>query len=128
MEDRFRSIALHDGRYSPEAIRFLLEGLEYAIEISGRGQLKGQARHVTGVEVLLGLRKFARELFGPLAPQVWRSWGVREPIDWGHIVFLLVDNGILSRQETDSIEDFRTDLDYEAEFVESYEVQLPTRL
>ena len=25
MEDRFRSIALHDGRYSPEAIRFLLE-------------------------------------------------------------------------------------------------------
>ena len=128
MEDRVRAIALEDGRYSPEAIRFLLEGLEYAIEISGRGQLKGQARHVTGAEVLLGLCRFAKELFGPLTPQVWRSWGVHQPIDWGHIVFLLVDSGILSRQESDSIEDFRTDLDYEQEFGEGYEVKLPLRL
>lgn len=128
MEDRVRTIALEDGRYAPEAIRFLLEGLEYAIEISGRGQLKGQARHVTGTEVLAGLQRFAKELFGPLTPQVWRSWGVNQAIDWGHIVFLLVDSGILSRQESDSIEDFRTELDYEQEFVEGYELQLPLRL
>lgn len=128
MDDRVRIIALRDGRYSPEAIRFLLDGLEYAIELSGRGQLKGQARHVTGREVLLGLQRFARDLFGPLAAPVWRSWGIRQPLDWGHLVFLLVEHGILSRQDTDTIEDFRTELDYDAEFVEGYEFELPARL
>ncbi|MHC4263845.1 MAG: Minf_1886 family protein [Planctomycetota bacterium] len=128
MEDRVRSIALADGRYSPEAFRFLLEGLERAIELSGRGALKGQARHVTGREVLAGLIDFARGTFGPLAAQVWRSWGINEPIDWGHVVFLMVDSGLLSRQDSDSIEDFRQDLDFEDEFVADYRVDLPSRL
>ncbi|MEO0650512.1 MAG: Minf_1886 family protein [Planctomycetota bacterium] len=128
MEDRVRAIALADGRYSPEAFRFLLEGLERAIEISGRGALKGQARHVTGREVLVGLIDFARATFGPLAAQVWRSWGIQEPLDWGHVVFLMVDNGLLSRQDSDSIEDFRQTLDFDQEFVDGYRVELPTRL
>jgi len=127
MDERVRTIALRDGRYSPEALRFLLEGLEYAIELSGRGSLKGQARHVTGKEVLAGLQRFASELFGPLAPQVWRSWGVSKTIDWGRIVFMLVENGILSQQESDSIEDFESDLDYDQEFVAGYRVELPAR-
>ncbi|QDU67406.1 Minf_1886 family protein [Engelhardtia mirabilis] len=128
MDDRFRSIALRDGRYAPEAVRFLLEGLDYAMKLSGRGSLKGQARHVSGKEVLLGLQRFAGETFGPLTPQVWRTWGVKQTIDWGRIVFLLVENGILSQQESDRIEDFESDLDYEREFVEGYRVDLPTRL
>ena len=102
--------------------------LERAIELSGRGALKGQARHVTGREVLVGLVDFARATFGPLAAQVWRSWGIQEPLDWGHVVFLMVDNGLLSRQDSDSIEDFRQTLDLEAEFVDGYRVELPTRL
>jgi uncharacterized repeat protein (TIGR04138 family) len=128
MEDRIRSIALGDGRYAPEAFRFLLEGLERAIELAGRDALAGQARHVTGREVLAGLVDLARSSFGPLTPQVWRSWGVRETLDWGHVVFLLVDNGLLSRQESDSIDDFRSDLDLDAEFVRDYRPELPSRL
>lgn len=128
MEDRIRSIALADGRYAPEAFRFLLEGLERAIELAGRDALAGQARHVTGREVLAGLVDLARSSFGPLTPQVWRSWGVREALDWGHVVFLLVDNGLLSRQDSDSIDDFRATLDLEGEFVRDYRPELPSRL
>lgn len=71
------------------------------------------------------MRAYATQLFGPLAAAVWRSWGVRETIDWGRIVFLLVEEGMLNRQETDSIEDFRAGFDFEEVFVRQYRVPLP---
>ena len=72
------------------------------------------------------MREHAREAFGPLAPQVWRSWGVHETIDWGHIVFLLVDAGLLNRQESDTLDDFRDGFDYEEAFVKDYKPRLPS--
>ena len=123
-----RRLSREDGRFRAEAFVFLFESLEPAVKLAGRDDAQGSDRHITGQELVAGLRQEATRLFGPLAAQVWRSWGVRSTLDWGHIVFLLVDSGILSRQESDSIEDFRTDLDYEQEFGEGYEVKLPLRL
>ncbi|QDU84907.1 hypothetical protein Pla163_20260 [Planctomycetes bacterium Pla163] len=128
MEDPLRKLALADGRYSPDAFRFLLEGLEEAIAHTGRAEKEGPERHVTGREVLVGLVARGRRTFGPLGGRVWRSWGVHAAIDWGRIVFLMVDNGMLNRRESDSIEDFRADLDFDAEFVEAYELELPETL
>ena len=128
MEDPLRKLALADGRYAPEAFRFLLEGLEEAIQHTGRAEKEGPERHVTGREVLEGLVVRGRSLFGPLTARVWRSWGVRAPIDWGHVVFLMVEGGMLNRRESDSIEDFESDLDFDREFVERYEPQLPDAL
>lgn len=79
---------------------------------------------MTGGEVLEGMRAHALELFGPLAAQVWRSWGVRETLDWGRIVFLLVDAGLLKRQETDTIEDFKDGFDLDEAFVRHYQPRL----
>lgn len=93
-----------------------------AVKLAGREGAKGLERHVTGQEVLSGLREHARELFGPLAKAVWNSWGVRDTLDWGRIVFLLVENNLLSRQESDSLEDFRDGFDFEQEFVRAYRV------
>lgn len=128
MEDPLRKLALADGRFAPEAFRFLLEGLEEAIAHTGRSEKEGTERHVTGREVLVGLVERGRRTFGPLGAQVWRSWGVNAAIDWGRIVFLMVDNGMLNRRESDSIEDFSSDLDFETEFVEAYELELPESL
>lgn len=128
MNDRLRNLALQDGRFSPEAYRFLLDGLEHAIRLAGRAQKEGVERHVTGNEVLAGLIEYARNSFGPLAAQVWRSWGLTETLDWGRIVFVLVDNELLSRQEEDRMEDFQSDLDFDRLFVEEYEVRLPNQL
>jgi len=93
--------------------------------MAGKERAEGTARHVTGQEVLAGMRAHALLLFGPLAGHVWRSWGVRETLDWGHIVFLLVEKGLLNRQETDTIEDFRAGFDFDQAFVREYEVSLP---
>lgn len=117
-------LALKDGRYSPEAFRFLYEALPSAIRLAGKEKAEVAERHVTGQEVVAGLRALATQNFGPLAAAVWRSWGVRETLDWGRIVFLLVENGHLNRQESDTIEDFRTGFDFDDVFVHQYRVPL----
>jgi len=71
------------------------------------------------------MRAYASEIFGPLAAQVWRAWGVHEALDWGRIVFLLVDEGMLNRQDSDTLDDFRTDFDFERAFVDAYRPRLP---
>lgn len=128
MNDPLRKLALRDGRYAPEAYAFLFESLEHAVKLAGRETAEGVERHVTGQELLAGLREHAGELFGPLAAEVWRRWGVRESLDWGRIVFLLVESGMLNRQENDTIEDFRSDLDFDRAFVAGYRPRLPPEL
>ena len=128
MSDPLRKLALRDKRCAPEAYAFLFDSLDTAIRLAGREQAEGADRHVSGQELLAGLRAHASELFGPLAGEVWRRWGVRESLDWGRIVFLLVDEGLLNRQEQDSIEDFRAGFDFDEAFERSYRPQLPPEL
>lgn len=125
MSDALRQVALRDGRYSPEAFRFLFESLDIALRLAGKEHAEGGDRHVSGQEVLAGMRQNAVETFGPLAAHVWRSWGVRETLDWGRIVFLLVDHDLLKRQEGDSVEDFADGFDFDQVFVEEYRVEIP---
>lgn len=118
-------LALKDGRYSPEAFRFLFDALPHAMRLAGKENAEGVGKHVTGQEVLEGMRLLASQLFGPLAAAVWRSWGVNETLDWGRIVFLLVENGLLNRQDSDTIEDFGAGFDFDETFVRQYRVPLP---
>jgi uncharacterized repeat protein (TIGR04138 family) len=127
-EDSVRDLALADGRYSPEAFRFLFESLDHAVRLAGRPTREGEPRHVSGQEVLAGMRALGLELFGPLTPQVWRSWGVQETLDWGRIVFLLVEADLLKRQESDSIDDFRNGYDFDEVFTRTYKPSLPAVL
>ena len=94
------------------------------MKLAGREQSEGPERHVTGQELLAGMRQYAIEQFGPLAGAVWRAWGIRDTLDWGRIVFLLVEEGMLNRQDTDSIEDFRPGFDFDAAFVRAYQPRL----
>jgi len=71
------------------------------------------------------MRHYALQIFGPLAAQVWRSWGVKATLDWGHIVFLLVEEGLLNRQDSDTIDDFRDGFSFDEVFVKGYRPALP---
>ncbi len=123
-DDRCRKLALKDGRYSPEAFLFLFESLGLAIRLAGKEDATGGDRHVTGQEVLAGMRAYATKLFGPLAAQVWRSWGIQRTLDWGEIVFLLVEAELLNRQDTDRKEDFADGFDLDDAFVHSYRIDV----
>lgn len=128
MTDPLREVWKKDGRYALEAFQFLFDSLDQAVLLTGREKHEGPARHVTGQELLEGMRLHALALFGPLAAQVWRSWGVASTMDWGRIVFLLVEAKLLNRQESDSIQDFRDCFDLDETFVESYRPKLPEEL
>ena len=123
-----RQIAREDGRYSPDAFQFLYEGLDRAVKLAGSDAEKGPGRHVSGAELLEGMRQFGLEQFGPLTPFVWRSWGIFTTRDWGNIVFLLVDAGMMKRREDDRIEDFTPGYDFDQVFVQDYKPNLPAEL
>jgi len=120
-----RKLSREDGRFRAEAFVFLFESLEPAVKLAGRDEAQGTDRHITGQELVEGLRSEATRMFGPLAAQVWRSWGVNSALDWGHIVFLLVNEGLLNRREEDTIDDFREGFDFDQSFVEEYQLVLP---
>src|SRR5690606_519385 len=114
--DTLQLIAAKDGRYDLQAFQFLYEALEVAAQATGRQSAEGVARHVSGKDLLEGIRRYGRWLCGPFAARVSRSGGVRETRDWGKIVFLLVENNLLNRQEEDPLDDFRDGYEFDAAF------------
>ena len=126
--DPVREVWRKDGRYALEAYQFLFESLEKAVQQTGRDSEHGSGRHVSGQELVEGMRQHALEMFGPLGAQVWRSWGVHSTVDWGRIVFLLVDARLLNSQETDSIEDFENGFDFDEAFRDGYRPDLPPEI
>jgi uncharacterized repeat protein (TIGR04138 family) len=125
VSDPVRKIWKEDGRYAFEAFQFLFESLDQSVRLTGRHAEEATRRHVSGQELLEGMRLHALKLYGPLAGHVWRAWGVRETIDWGRIVFLLVDAELLNRQDSDSIDDFVDGFDFGQAFASSYKPELP---
>ena len=126
--DPVRSLAIRDGRFAPDAFVFLFESLDTSIRVAGREDATGPDRHVTGRELLEGMRVHATTIFGPMAAHVWRSWGIKETLDWGRVVFLLVDEGLLNSQPTDTIDDFKEGFDFDEAFIENYKPELPLEL
>ena len=100
LEQAFAQIRERDGRYQERGYLFVLAALEFA-----QGRLPAR-RHLSGTELAWACRDFAREQFGLLAPTVLGHWGITSTGDLGRIVFMLIDVGLLARQESDRLEDF----------------------
>ena len=49
-----------------------------------------------------------------------RHWGITSTEDFGHIVFSLIDVGLLARQPSDKVEDFDRVYDFSAVFRAGY--------
>jgi uncharacterized repeat protein (TIGR04138 family) len=111
---KISEIAERDGRYTSECFLFIFEALGYA-------QAKSQKkRHVTGVELLDAVKDLALERYGPMAKTVFEHWGVKNTDDFGEVVFLLVNNGLLGKTSSDSKEDFHEVYSFEDVFVKDY--------
>ncbi len=100
-EEKLDALLKRDPRYGHDAYLFVFEGLRYTLKNLG------VQRHVSGQELLEGIRAHALDQFGGLAPLVLSEWGVRKTDDFGEIVFNLVDHGLMGKTEHDSREDFR---------------------
>lgn len=109
--EKFRNLLVQDSRYDAEAYNFIYEALDWTLKRLARGDSRTN-RHVTGPELLEGIRQFAIEQFGCLARTVLESWSVKSTDDFGEIVFNLVQHDLMGKQESDTKEDFHDVFDF----------------
>lgn len=110
------SILKRDQRFDPHAYFFLKDALDFTLKHIAEGN-GGQARHVTGPELLAGCRDFALEQFGPMASTLMSEWGIRKCQDLGDMVFHLIEEQVFGKQDTDKPEDFSEVFDFEASLI-----------
>jgi uncharacterized repeat protein (TIGR04138 family) len=91
-EEALDFIRRADPRYQRDAYLFVREALDYTQKTMGKDG-RGRIRHVTGQELLAGIREFALNQFGPMAMMVLEEWGIRSCEDFGEIVFNMVETG-----------------------------------
>ncbi len=115
--DRLKKIIDADERYSIEAYLFVFEALAYT-----RKRLKRET-HVTGQELLTGIVELAHNNYGLMAKTVFQHWGITRTIDFGHIVFNLVNAKLLSKTDEDRIDDFKDIFDFDETLIKNYEIK-----
>lgn len=103
-------ICAKDSRYKADAYEFLIQALHFT-----QHKRKKQT-HVSGRQLLEGIRQYAIEEYGPMAKAVFRHWGITMTEDFGNIVFNMIERKLLSKTDEDSIDDFKNVYDFEAVF------------
>jgi uncharacterized repeat protein (TIGR04138 family) len=105
-DEMVEKIMEHDARFAREAYHFTREALDFTQKLISR-ESKGNVRHVTGQELLEGIRQFALQQYGPMTVTVLEEWGVNHCRDFGEIVFNMVESGLLAKTEKDTRNDFQ---------------------
>jgi len=108
-----------DDRYSNECYTFVREGLDHTLKYLKRSGV-GPKSHVTGSELLDGLREYALMEFGPMTKSVLNEWGIKKCEDFGEVVFNLVKHGVLGKTDTDSLNDFKGGFSFHEAFVKPF--------
>ena len=108
--------------YPPDAFGFVREGLHLAAtQVHGEEPemmnpaLAGK-RHVSGAELCEALRELAIRRWGLMAKTVLSSWHVRSTLDFGKIVYAMIENQMMQKTDDDSLEDFRDIFDFAEAF------------
>jgi len=124
-----------DPRYPYEAYEFMFAALAHTQKLLDRlpreepdeeeaGEAEGQTcHHVSGAELLHGVRDLALREFGLMARTVFRMWGVNNTSDFGEIVFNLIEAGLMSKTDEDTRADFADVYDLDEALVQDYHIE-----
>jgi uncharacterized repeat protein (TIGR04138 family) len=126
MDEEFYSIIstiyAKDSRYYPDAYEFVMEALSFS-------QVKfKKSKHISGEELLTGIKALLLKKFGPMTVQVLKHWGIKTTDDFGNIVYNLVENKVLARDTHDHYDSFKNAYDFDEVFIKGYRKQLAKRL
>ena len=126
MDDEFYSIisniCTEDPRYYPEAYEFVMEALSFS-----QNKFK-KSKHISGEELLAGIKALLLKKFGPMTMTVLKHWGIKTTDDFGNIVFNLVESKILAKDTQDHYDSFKNAYDFDEVFNKGYRKQLAKRL
>ncbi|NBR04484.1 MAG: hypothetical protein EBT92_01795 [Planctomycetes bacterium] len=122
---KIHEIIKKDPRFPYEAYEFLFQALAYTQKMLGKikppeGAEPAKEHHVSGKQLIEGIRKFALDEFGLMARCVFNLWGIKKTGDFGSMVFNLVEIGLMSKTDNDSINDFKDVFDIETGLMHDY--------
>jgi uncharacterized repeat protein (TIGR04138 family) len=127
-------VVQRDPRYAYEAYEFLFHALHFTQKKLGREPPEAveeeapppvdRRHHVSGQELVHGIRALALREFGLMARTVFRQWGIQRTDDFGEMVFNLVEAGLMSKTDEDTRADFRGVFDLDQALVQDYSIPL----
>jgi uncharacterized repeat protein (TIGR04138 family) len=120
------------GLFPPHAFEFIHEGLDFTVthvhgprcrESNSKMQMEAPPnRHVSGQQLCEGLRELALAKWGRMARTVLRRWNITSTLDFGRIVYSLIEAGQMQKVEDDSLDDFKNVYDFKAAFETEYRI------
>lgn len=110
LKDKIAYLIKEDPRFHSKSYFFLLEALDYSTEKF----TPSSSGHVSCKNLLLGFTEYSIQKFGPMATTVLKEWGIKNSYNVGEIVFKLISVDVLGKQETDTLDDFKSHLDLHA--------------
>ena len=115
-------ICKEDSRFDRQAYTFVRQALDQTVKDLKKKspERTGKSQHVTGSELLLGIRAYALDQYGPLTKTVLNGWGITRCSDFGDMVFNLIEYNVFSKTENDRREDFSEVYDFEEAFVKPF--------
>jgi uncharacterized repeat protein (TIGR04138 family) len=117
-EEALAQVQAKDPRYTRDAYLFVREALDHTQKAIAKSVRR--VRHVTGQELLEGIREFALQQFGPMTKTLLAEWGVHCCQDFGEIVFNMIEVSWLAKTEKDSRADFSEGYDFDEAFVKPF--------
>ena len=123
-------VVRRDPRYAYEAYEFVFAALGHTQKMLGRpprpepGAEPEPQNHVSGRELLEGVRDLALREFGLMARTVFHLWGIDRTDDFGEIIFNLVESGLMSKTPEDNRADFHNVYNLDQALVQGYEIRL----
>ncbi len=115
IETAILDLSQKHGRYKANAYKFTLDAVQFTVN------RLPERRHVSGQELLQGMRDLALQAFGPMTKTVFEQWGITRTEDFGEIVFHLVEAGLLGKTEADRRSDFARGFDFTEAFVRNFD-------
>ena len=123
-----------DPRYAYEAYEFVFAALAHTQRQLGRvpppegSSGEQQDYHVSGQQLLEGVRDLALREFGLMARTVFHQWGIDRTDDFGEIIFNLIEANLMSKTSRDSRDDFRDVYDLDQVLVRDYRIEYPAEV
>jgi uncharacterized repeat protein (TIGR04138 family) len=125
---KLAEIVRRDPRYAYEAYEFVFAALTHTQKMLGRSPREDVAaeaqHHVSGPELLEGIRDLALREFGLMARTVFHRWGIEQTDDFGEIVFNLVEATLMSKTSDDSRRDFHAVFDLDRALLDGFRISL----
>ena len=112
--------------FHPHAYVFVSEALKTAQELVSRQLVDrlDETHHISGPELLEGVRILGLRLYGLMAPVVFRHWGLSSTDDFGRIVFEMIERGDMRKSDSDQLSDFHGVYSLDESFANDYKIDV----